>query len=67
MVGEVDVYVVRRVVGAVPGEVDAFTRDAQGVAMGEGHLRRRPGGVVVPQQEPPGVLVPDADHVAPEQ
>jgi hypothetical protein len=65
--GEVDVDVVRRVVRPVPGQLDTLTPDLQGVTIGEGHLRRRPGGVVVPQQEPPGLLVPDAGHVAPEQ
>jgi len=34
---------------------------------GEGHLRRRAGRVVVALQQPPGLLVPDADHVPVEQ
>jgi hypothetical protein len=62
-----DVDVVRRVVGAVPGQLDPLTADLQGVAVGERHLRHRPGRVVVPQQEPPGLLVSDADHVPLEQ
>ncbi|MCW2895257.1 MAG: hypothetical protein JWO75_4746 [Actinomycetia bacterium] len=66
VVGEVDVDVVRRVVGAVPGQLDPLAPHLQGVAVGERHLRHRPGRVVVPPQEPRGVLVPDADHV-PEQ
>src|SRR5262249_22951698 len=67
VVGQVDVDVVRRVVGAVPGQFDALTANVEGVAIGEGHLRRRPGRVVVPQQQPPGLLVADADHVPVEQ
>src|SRR6266705_4966175 len=39
----------------------------EGVAVGEGDLRRRPGRVIIAQQQPPGVLVPDADHVPVEQ
>jgi hypothetical protein len=64
--GEVDVDVVRGVVGAVPGQLGALPPDLQGVAVGEGHLRHRPGRVAVAQQ-PPGLLVPDADHVPAEQ
>jgi hypothetical protein len=51
----------------VPGQLDALAPDLQGVAVGEGHLRHRPGRVVVAQQQPPGLLVPDADHVPAEQ
>jgi hypothetical protein len=51
----------------VPGELDALTSNLQGVAVGEGYLRCRPGGVVVPQQQPPGLLVPDADDAWVEQ
>ena len=40
---EVDVDVVRRVVGAVPGQLGALTAHLQGVPVGEGHLRHRPG------------------------
>jgi hypothetical protein len=65
--GEVDVDVVRRVVRAVPGQLGPLTADLEGVAVGEGDLRRRPGRVVVAQQQPPGLLVPDADHVPVEQ
>jgi hypothetical protein len=67
VVREVDVDVVRRVVRTVPRQLDAFTADLQGAAVGEGLFRRRLGRVTVAQQEPPGLLVPDADHVAPEQ
>src|SRR5260370_24475089 len=62
-----DVDVVRRVVGAVPGQLDALPAHLQGVAAGEGHVRHGPGRVVVPQQQPPGLLVPDANDVAVEQ
>ena len=64
---EMNVDVVRRVIGAVPRQLDPLTPDLQGVAVGEGHLRYRPGRVVVPQQEPPGLLMPDAGHVPAEQ
>ena len=64
MVGEVDEDVVGRVVGAVPGELDALTSNLQGVAVLEGHVR---GRLVVPQQQPAGLLMPDADHVPLEQ
>ena len=67
MAREMNVDVVRRVIGAVPGQLDPLAPDLQGVAVGEGHLRYRPGRVVVPQQEPPGLLVPDAGHVPAEQ
>src|SRR5215204_6509252 len=42
VVGEVDEDVVRRVVRAVPGQLDALTAHVQGVPVSEGHLRRRP-------------------------
>src|SRR5690242_2971645 len=47
--GEVDIDVVRRVVGAVPGQLDALASYLQGVAISEGHLRRGPGRAVVAQ------------------
>ncbi|HEX9518697.1 MAG TPA: hypothetical protein VF940_21275 [Streptosporangiaceae bacterium] len=59
VVREVDVDVVRRVVGSAPGQLGALIRDLQGAAVGEGSLRRRAGRVVVAQQQPPGLLVPD--------
>src|SRR5579862_7867652 len=65
--GEVDVDVVRRVVRPVPGQFDPFAADFQGVAVGEGHVRDGAGGVTVAQQEPPGLLVADADDVPAEQ
>src|SRR5712671_5001605 len=44
--GEVDIDVVRRVVGAVPGQLDALAPDLEGVVVGEGDLRGRAGRVV---------------------
>jgi hypothetical protein len=63
---EVDVDVVRRVVAAVPGQLHALAADLQRVAVGERLLRCRLGRVAVPQQQPAAFLVPDADHIAPE-
>src|ERR1700683_505554 len=67
VVGEVDVDVVRRVVGAVPGQFDPLAADFRGVAVGEGHVRDGAGGVIVAQQQSPGLLVADADYVPAEQ
>jgi len=67
VVGEVDVDVVRRVVGPVPGQFDPLAADFQGVAVGEGHVRDGAGRVVVAQQQSPGLLVADADDVPAEQ
>src|SRR5579863_7162825 len=39
VVGEVNVDVVRGVVGPVPGQFDPLAADFQGVAVGEGHVR----------------------------
>src|SRR6266542_3804723 len=50
--GEVDVDVVRRVVGAVPGQFHALAADLEGVTVGEGHFWRWPGRVVVAEQQP---------------
>ena len=61
--GKVDEDVVRRVVGAVPGELDPLAADLQRPAIAEGFLRRRPGRVVVAQQKPPGLVVSDAHDV----
>jgi hypothetical protein len=65
--GEMDVDVVRRVVGAMPGQLHPLPAGLQGVPVGEGHLRRRAGRVVVAEQQPAGLLVPDPDHVPAEQ
>ena len=51
----------------MPRQLDALAADLQGPAVGERLFRRRFGRVVVPQQQPPRLLVPDADHVAAEQ
>ena len=67
MVRQVDVDVVGRVVGAVPGQVDALAADLQAAAVLERLLGRRPRRVVVAQQEPPGLLVSDANDVLVEQ
>ena len=63
VLGEVDVDVVRRVVGATPGQLDALTANLQRVLVRERHLGQRPGRVVIALQQPPGLLVPDPDHV----
>ena len=56
-----------RVVGAVPGQLDALSADLQRVGVGEGHLGQRTGRVVVPEQKPAGLLVPDPDDVLEER
>jgi len=61
--GEVDVNVVGRVVGAVPGQFHALAADLQAVPVGEGHVRDRPARVVVAQQQRPGLFVPDARYL----
>ena len=63
MAGEVDVDVVRRVVGAVPGQFDALAADLERVGVGERHVRQRPGRVVVADEKPAGLLVPDPGDV----
>ena len=67
VVGQVDDDVVRRVVGAVPGQLDPLTADLQGAAVLERLLVRGSGRVVVAQQQPPGLLVADANHACVEQ
>ena len=57
MVGQVDEDVVGRVVGAVPGEIDALAADLEGAAILERLLVRGSGRVVVAQQQPPGLLM----------
>jgi len=47
VVREVDVDIVRRVVGAVPGQLDPLAPDLEGVAVGEGDIRQRAGLVFV--------------------
>jgi hypothetical protein len=67
MAGQMDEDVVRRVIGAVPGQLDALAADLEHAADLEGLIRRGPRRVVVAQQEPSRLLVPDAYDVAPEQ
>jgi hypothetical protein len=50
-VGQVDDDVVGRVVRPVLGEVDALATDLQRAPITEGLLVRRPGRIVVPQQQ----------------
>jgi hypothetical protein len=50
VIGEVDDDVVGRVVGAVPGQVDALAADFEGAAVAEGLFVRRPRRVVVAKQ-----------------
>src|SRR6266542_1356058 len=59
--------VVGSVVRAVPRELDPLATDLQGPALAEGFLRCRSGRVVVPEQEPPGLLVPDPHDVLAEE
>src|SRR5439155_20167574 len=67
VVREVDETVVRRVVGAVPRQLDTFTTDLQVAVIGKRLVRGRPSGIVVPQQQPTRLRVPDAHDVVPEQ
>src|SRR5262249_53494396 len=67
VVWEVNEDVVRRVIRAVPGQLDAFATDSQRAAVPEGLLSHRPRRAVVPQQEPARLLVPNADDVLVEQ
>ena len=67
MVGQVDEDVVRRVVGAVPGQLDALASDLERAPVLERLLRRGPRGVVVAQQQLAGLLVPDARDASVEQ
>jgi hypothetical protein len=67
VVGQVDDDVVGRVVGAVPGEIDALAADLERARVLEGLLVRRPGRVVVSQQQPPRLLMPDPRGVLVEE
>ena len=53
--------------GAVPRELDPLATDLEGPAIAEGLLRCGSGRVVVPEQEPPGLLVPDPHDVLAEE
>src|SRR5205807_3482272 len=63
VVRKVGVDVVRRMIRAAPRKLDAFATDFQRAAVGERLLRRRPRGVVVPQQQTLGLLVSAAGQV----
>src|SRR6266536_505028 len=67
VIGQVDGDVVRRVVGAVPCEIDPLPADLERARVLEGLLVRRPRRVVVPKQEPTGLLVTDARDALVEQ
>ena len=67
MVRQVDVDVVGRVIGAVPGQRDALAADLERALVLEGLLGRRPRRVVVAQQELARLLVPDASDVPVEE
>ena len=51
----------------MPGQFDPLAAGFQGVAVGEGHVRDGAGGVIVAQQQSPGLLVADANDVPAEQ
>src|SRR6266436_7840542 len=67
VIGQVDVDVVGRMIGSLPGELDASPADVESAAVLEDFLRRGPRGVVVPYQEPSRFLMPDANDVLAEQ
>jgi hypothetical protein len=51
----------------VPGQFDPLAADFQGVVVEERHVGDGAGGVIVAQQQSPGLLVADADDVPAEQ
>src|ERR1700694_1399003 len=63
VVGQVDVDVVRRVVGPVPGKLDTLAADPDREAVLEGLLWRGPRRGVVPQQQVARLLVADPGDV----
>jgi len=65
--GEMNVAVVRGVVGTVPGQVDPLPADAQRVAGVERDVGHGPGRVVLLGQQPPGLSLADPGHVPAEQ
>ncbi len=67
VVRQVDEDVVGGVVGAVPGEVDAFAADLERPVVLERLLVGRPRGIVIAQQQPSRLLVADARHLRVEQ
>src|SRR5262245_33799315 len=66
VVGQGDDDVVGRV-GAVPGKVDPLAADLERAAVLAGLLVRQPGRIVVAEQDPPRLLVPDAGDVLVEE
>ena len=67
MVGQMDEDVVRRMIGAVPSQLDAVASDLEGAAVLEGLFWWGPRRVVVTEQQLPRLLVPDASDVPAEQ
>jgi hypothetical protein len=67
VIGQMDEDVVPRVIGAVPGQLDAFTSDLEDTPVREGLLGRGPRGIVVTKQQPPRLLVADARDAPAEQ
>src|SRR3954466_3954134 len=67
VVWQMDVDVVGRVIGAVPGQVDALAADLQAAPFPERLLRRGPRRVVVAHQEAARLLVADAHDILVEQ
>ena len=62
MVRQVDVDIVRRVVGTMPGQFDALATNLQGAVVLKRFLRGGPCSVVIPQQELPRFLMADANN-----
>src|SRR6266550_7797412 len=67
VIGQVDVDVVGRVVGSLPGELDTTAADVERALILEDFLGRRPRLVVVAYQELSRLLMPDARDVLAEQ
>jgi hypothetical protein len=63
VIGQVDDDVVGRVVGPVPGKVDALAPDLERAPVLERLLVRWPRRVVVAQKQAARLLVPDAGDV----
>ena len=63
VIRQVDVYVVGRVIGAVPGQFDALAANVQRPLVLENLIRGWSGGIVVTQQEMPCLFVSDASYI----
>ena len=50
-------------VGAAPGQFDPLAADLQRVVVAKGHLGHGPGRVIVADEKPASLLVPDPGHV----